>query len=132
MIQPRLLDTTLQCCNQKWRFEYVCCQIINISREPSFMPCPFKVYIPLRHKTICIWYWHWLGPQTPHFCITYTNMLVSFALGDANFSRHLTQNPQRESFAFGSQREPHFQWNMGFNQTRVAPPFTCNSDRPSM
>ena len=28
------------------------------------------------------------------------NMLVSLALGDANFSRHLTQNPQRESVEY--------------------------------
>ena len=29
-----------------------------------------------------------------------TNMLVSLALGDANFLRHLTQNPQRESVEY--------------------------------
>ena len=29
-----------------------------------------------------------------------TNMLVSLALGDANFSRHLTQNTQRESVEY--------------------------------
>ena len=67
-------------------------------------------------------------------------MLVSFAVGDTNFLRHLTQNPQRESveyrlrgyqmqnlrighvhfmlsvsisFVLGSQRKPSFQWNMG-------------------
>ena len=69
-------------------------------------------------------------------------MLVFFVLGDANFSRHLTQNPQREtveyrfcglqtqnscvghvhfmlfvsiSFAFGGQRKHSFQWNMGLS-----------------
>ena len=29
-----------------------------------------------------------------------TNMLVSLALGEANFSRHLTQNPQSESVEY--------------------------------
>ena len=99
-----------------------------------------KAYIP--RKTIRIGHWRWLGPPTPHFCVTYTNMLVSFALGDANFSRHLTQNPNTSqwnigcvgslmqisraglvrfifcvliSFAFGCQRKPSFQWNMGLH-----------------
>ena len=31
-----------------------------------------------------------------------TNMLVSFALGDANFSRHLTQNPNASLWNIGS------------------------------
>ena len=35
------------------------------------------VYIPLRRKTIRIGSWHCLGPPTPQFCVTYTNMLVS-------------------------------------------------------
>ena len=44
-----------------------------------------------------------------------TNMLVSFALGDANFLRwpctfHFFVYI---SFPSGSQREPHFQWNIG-------------------
>ena len=70
-----------------------------------------------------------------------TNMLVSFVLGNANFSRHPMQNPNMSqwnigcvgyqtqiscvghvhfmffvliSFAFGTQRKPSFQWNMGF------------------
>ena len=70
----------------------------------------------------------------------YTNVLVSFALGNANFSHHPTQNPNASqwnigwvgyqtqisfvghvhfmffvliSFAFGTQRKPSFQWNMG-------------------
>ena len=44
-----------------------------------------------------------------------TNMLISFALGDANFLRwpctfhFFVYIP----FASGSQREPHFQWNIG-------------------
>ena len=69
------------------------------------------------------------------------NMLVSFALGNTNFSRHPTQNPKASqwnigcvryqtpiscvghvhfiffaliSFAFGTKRKPCFQWNMGF------------------
>ena len=69
-----------------------------------------------------------------------TNMLVSFALDNANFSCHPTQNPNASqwnigcvryqtqiscighvhfmffvliSFAFGTQRKPSFQWNMG-------------------
>ena len=79
-------------------------------------------------------------------------MLVSFALGDANFSRHLTQNPLRESveyrlrwvpnanclhwpctflfcvyisfpleigFAFATQSEPNFQWNMDLTVSRL-------------
>ena len=70
-----------------------------------------------------------------------TNMLVSLALGDANFVRHLTQIPNASqwnigcvgcqmqnlhvghvhfmlfvsiSFVLGSQRKPSIQWNMGF------------------
>ena len=52
-----------------------------------------KAYIPLRCKTIRVGY----------FCVTLrkdTNMLVSFALPNANFSRHLTQNPQHESVEY--------------------------------
>ena len=76
----------------------------------------------------------------------YTNMLVSFALGDANFSRHPTQNPNASqwnigcigsqtqnlcvghvhfmifvsiSFAFCSQRRPSFQWNVGFRVVKT-------------
>ena len=59
-----------------------------------------KAYIPLGRKTIRVGYWRWLGPQTPHFCVTYTNILVSFRLGDTNFLRPLTQNPQRESVEY--------------------------------
>ena len=71
-----------------------------------------------------------------------TNMLVSFALGDTNCSRHPMQNPNTSqwnigcvgfqaqnscighvhfmlfvsiSFALGRQRKRSFQWNMGFN-----------------
>ena len=29
-----------------------------------------KAYIPLRRKTIRVGYWRWLGPPTPHFCVT--------------------------------------------------------------
>ena len=53
-----------------------------------------KAYIPLRRKTICVGY----------FCVThkkYNNMLVYYALGDANLSRHPTQNPNAS------------QWNIG-------------------
>ena len=44
-----------------------------------------------------------------------TNMLVSFALGDANFLRwpctfHFLCV---DFFALGSKRKPHFQWNIG-------------------
>ena len=44
-----------------------------------------------------------------------TNMLVSLALGDANFSRRPCTFHffVYISFALGSQREPHFQWNIG-------------------
>ena len=44
-----------------------------------------------------------------------SNMLVSFALGDANFVRWPCTFLffLYISFALGSQREPHFQWNMG-------------------
>ena len=85
-----------------------------------------------------------LDPQRHTFAspnVKDTNMLVSFALGDANFSRHLTQNPNKSqwnvgcvgfhmqnfrvghvhfmlfvliSYAFGGQRKPSIQWNMGF------------------
>ena len=44
-----------------------------------------------------------LDPQRHTFALPNakdTNMLVSFALVDANFSRHLTQNPQRESVEY--------------------------------
>ena len=44
-----------------------------------------------------------------------TNMLVSLALGDANFLRWPCTFLffVYISFALGSQREPHFQWNIG-------------------
>ena len=71
-------------------------------------------------------------------------MLVSFALGNANFSRHPMQNPNASqwnigcvgyqtqiscvghvhfmvfvliSFAFGTQRKPSFQWDMGLSES---------------
>ena len=74
-------------------------------------------------------------------------MLVSFALGDTNFSCHPMQNPNASqwnigcvgfqmqnfcighvhfmffvliSFAFGAQRKPSFQWNMGFKLSESA------------
>ena len=77
---------------------------------------------------------------------TFASMLVSFALGDANFSRHPMQNPNASqwnigcigfqtenflighvhfmffvliSFAFGGQRKPSIQWNMGFNHVKT-------------
>ena len=46
-----------------------------------------KAYIPLRRKTPSFGGWRWAVPPTPEFCVGDTNMLVSFALGDANFSR---------------------------------------------
>ena len=36
-----------------------------------------QAYIPLRRKNIRVGSWCWLGPPTPQFCVTYTNMLVS-------------------------------------------------------
>ena len=44
-----------------------------------------------------------------------TNMLVSLALGDANFLRWPCTFLffVKISFALGRQREPHFQWNIG-------------------
>ena len=77
-----------------------------------------------------------------------TNMLVSFALGDAIFLRHPTRNPNTSqwnigcvgsqtqnsgvghvhlmffvliSFASGSQCEPLFQWNMGLRIDKGSP-----------
>ena len=43
----------------------------------SMLHIEVKACIPLRRKTIRIGSWRWLGPLTPQFCITYTNMLVS-------------------------------------------------------
>ena len=59
-----------------------------------------KAYIPLRRKIPGVRGLRWAMPPMPEFCVGDTNMLVSFALGDANFSRHLTQNPQRESVEY--------------------------------
>ena len=52
-----------------------------------------KAYIPLRRKTTHVGY----------FCVTQQKRYqhVSFALGDANFSHHPTQNPNAS------------QWNIG-------------------
>ena len=60
----------------------------------------FKAYIPLRRKTIRVGYWHWLGHTFGLPNAIDTNMLVSFVLGDANLSRHLTQNPQQQSVEY--------------------------------
>ena len=76
----------------------------------------------------------------------YTNMLVSFALGDAIFSRHPTQNPNASqwnigcvgfqtqnfrvghvhfmffvliSFGLGCQHKCSFQWNMGLSFNKM-------------
>ena len=45
----------------------------------------------------------------------YTNMLVYFALADANFSRRpcTFHFVCVDFFALGSKRKPHFQWNIG-------------------
>ena len=84
--------------------------------------------------------WRWLGPPTPQFCVSYTNMLV---LKYAKISLPSMPKPQRKSveyrlrwvpnakflcwqctfnflcvvsFAFGGQRKPSFQWNMGIRK----------------
>ena len=44
-----------------------------------------KAYIPLRCKIPGVGGWRWAMPPMPEFCVGDTNMLVSFALGDANF-----------------------------------------------
>ena len=107
------------------------------SLNQSLHSTRIKAYIPLRRKTIRIGYWHWLGPPTPQFCVTYTNMLVS---KNAKNVRHPTQNPNASqwnigcvgfqtqhfrvgqvhfmffvwiSIAFGGQHKPCIQWNMG-------------------
>ena len=56
--------------------------------------------------------WRWAIAPTPDFCVGDTNMLVSFALGDANFSRfYPTQNLK---VAFYPTRNPNAsQWNIG-------------------
>ena len=36
-----------------------------------------KAYIPLRLKTIRVWYWRLHGHPTPQFYVAYTNMLLS-------------------------------------------------------
>ena len=83
-------------------------------------------------------------------------MLVSFALGDTNFSRHPTQNPnasqwnigcvgfQRQnvcvghvhfvffvliSFAFVGQRKASFQWNMGLRRDRILLRILCDASK---
>ena len=61
----------------------------------------YIAYIPLRRKTIRIGYWRWLGHTFALPNAKDTNMLVSFAFCDANFSRHPTQNPNAS------------QWNIG-------------------
>ena len=66
--------------------------------------------IQLRRKTIRVGYWHWLGHTFALPNAKDTNMLVSFVLGDANFLRHPTQNPNASS-----QREPSSQLNMGLS-----------------
>ena len=60
-----------------------------------------KAYIPLRRKTIRLRYWRWLGPPTPQFCVTYTNMLVSKneKTLDANFALPKTK-PKRKSVEY--------------------------------
>ena len=89
-----------------------------------------------------------------------TNMLVYFALADANFLRYPTPNPRRQSveyrwrwasgvgagvghvhffffvlisFAFCSQRKSSFQWNMGFSvQHSCSSPQSFGSSPPSI
>ena len=110
-----------------------------------------KAYIPLRRKTIRVGSWRWLGPPTPQFCVTYTNMLVSknakiCVPPDANLKFALPPTPTPNasqwnigcvgspmqdfricnvhfifgviSFAFGGQRKPSCQWNMGLRVKR--------------
>ena len=91
------------CFSHFWYIYKLFSEIYNMSTQILHS----EAYIPLQCKTISVGYWRWLGPQTPHFCVTYTNMLVSFALGDANFSRYLTQNPQRESVEYRLHRVPN-------------------------
>ena len=118
--------------------------LLDCVEKKDMSHCQFQrskpyAYIPLQRKTIRIGYWHWLGPPISHFYVTYNNKLVSFELGDANFSRHPMQNPNVTqwnigcvgfqtfcvghvhfmffvliSFAIGGQCKPTFQWNMGF------------------
>ena len=56
--------------------------------------------------------WRWAIAPKPDFCVGDTNMLVSFALGDANFSRfYPTRNLK---VAFYPTRNPNAsQWNIG-------------------
>ena len=83
----------------------------SAQRKPCFISLYWgmcKAYIPLRCKTIQVGYWRWLGPPTPHFCVTYTNMLVSKKAENLRYPQrkfynlhHPTQNPNAN------------QWNIG-------------------
>ena len=100
-----------------------------------------QAYFPLRRKTTGIGALRWVTPPTQRFCVTYTNMLVSKnAKFCVTPNTNFTQNPKAShwnigcvgyqtqnfrvghvhfmffvliSFAFGGQRKPSFQWNMG-------------------
>ena len=55
-----------------------------------------------------------------------TNMLVSLAIGDTNFSRHLMQNPQRESVEYRLRWVPNanfLRWPYTFHVVCVS--FIC-------
>ena len=109
-----------------------------------------KAYIPLRRKTIRVGSWRWLGPPTPQFCVTYTNMLVSknpkiCGTPNAKYKICVTPNASQWnigcvgsqtqnlcvghvhfmlfvliSFALVTQREPSLQWNMGLRECKIA------------
>ena len=56
------------------------------------------VYPCIGRKTIDVGYWRWLGPPTPQFCVTHTNMLVS-----KNAKKKLASpnaKPQRETMEY--------------------------------
>ena len=68
---------------------------------------PNEAYIPLRCKIICVGSWHWLGPPTPQFYVTYTNMLVS-----KNAKICITPNAKHEICVTPTQTPNASQWNI--------------------
>ena len=73
----------------------------------------------LGRKTICVGYWRWLGHTFALPNAKDTNMLVSFALGDA----HFFVNPQRESGEYRLRWVPNanfLHWPCTFHSRWVA------------
>ena len=74
-----------------------------------------KAYIPPERKIPGMGGWRWAVHPILLPNAKYTNMLVYFALADANFLRRPCTFYFLcvDFFALGSKRKPHFQWNIG-------------------